>query len=189
MMNILSFFLPPLLLLLPPPLVKSTQTHTDNKTRGVGGGERKIKKPKNKKQTFVNPPSTTKSVPLTNPLSSLASHSTACACSMASPKRPVGKWISRRWRLALSVPRKVWRRGVLWFRLLIFWGMGGREGKLGEGRGGGGGIYLRGAGQRALKRMSSRAWTMASSRVRARTAPLLLVFRQSEPHTPRKKTK
>ncbi len=34
--------------------------------------------------------------------------------------------------------------------------------------------------------MSSRAWTMASSRVRARTAPLLLVFRQSEPHTQKK---
>lgn len=52
------------------------------------------------------------------------------------------------------------------FWLLVFWGMGeGREG---------GGIYLRGAGQRALKRMFSRAWTMASSRVRARTAPLLL---------------
>ena len=66
---------------------------------------------------------------------------------------------------------------------LVFFGGGGEE----EGRGkeggeregeGEGGKYLRGAGQRALKRMSSRAWTMASSRVRARTAPLLLVFRQ-----------
>lgn len=167
------------LIILPPPLANSTHKHTEN--RGEGGRRRK-------KQTFVIPPSTTKSVPLTNPLSSLASHSTACACSTASPKRPVGKWISRRWRLALSVPRKVCRRGVLWvFNFVSFCFLGRRgKGGWGVGEGGkrgdgveGGRIYLRGAGQRALKRMFSRAWTMASSRVRARTAPLLLCFRQS----------
>ncbi len=43
------------------------------------------------KVTFVRPPSTTKSVPLTKLLSSLARKTTAWACSMASPKRPVGK--------------------------------------------------------------------------------------------------
>lgn len=56
------------------------------------------------KVTFVRPPSTTKSVPLTKLLSSLARKTTAWACSMASPKRPVGKWTSRRWRLAASSP-------------------------------------------------------------------------------------
>lgn len=42
--------------------------------------------------TFVIPPSTTKSVPLTKLLSSLARNTTAWAISIASPKRPVGKW-------------------------------------------------------------------------------------------------
>ena len=54
--------------------------------------------------TLVIPPSTTKSVPFTKLLSSLARKRAACACSMASPKRPDGKWISRRWRLAASSP-------------------------------------------------------------------------------------
>ena len=62
---------------------------------------------------FVIPPSTVKSVPLTKLLSSLARKSTACACSIASPNRPVGKWISRRWRLGMSVPSQSCRRGVL----------------------------------------------------------------------------
>lgn len=35
--------------------------------------------------------------------------------------------------------------------------------------------YLSGAGHRALNRKPSRAWTIASSRVKARTAPLLAV--------------
>ena len=64
--------------------------------------------------TFVMPPSTTKSVPLTKLLSSLARNTTAWACSIASPNRPVGKCISRRRRLALSSPSQSWRRGVLW---------------------------------------------------------------------------
>ena len=40
---------------------------------------------------FVIPPSTTKSVPFTKLLSSLARKRTACACSIASPNLPVGK--------------------------------------------------------------------------------------------------
>ena len=63
--------------------------------------------------TLVIPPSTTKSVPLTKLLSSLAKNTTACATSMASPKRPVGKCISRRCRLAASSPSQSCRRGVL----------------------------------------------------------------------------
>lgn len=51
----------------------------------------KKKKTGEGKVTFVRPPSTTKSVPLTKLLSSLARKTTAWACSMASPKRPVGK--------------------------------------------------------------------------------------------------
>ena len=62
---------------------------------------------------LVMPPSTTKSVPLTKLLSSLARKRAAWACSMASPKRPEGKWTSRRWRLAASSPSQSWRRGVL----------------------------------------------------------------------------
>lgn len=116
--------------------------------------------------TLVMPPSTTKSVPLTKLASSLARKRTALACSMASPKRPVGKWISRRRRLALSSPSQSWRRGVLEgrYRQLSY--------ALGFSRAWHLSTYLRGAGQRELKRKPSRAWTMASSRVMARTAPL-----------------
>jgi len=47
-------------------------------------------------RTRLIAPSTTKSVPLTKLLSSLARKSTALACSMASPNRPLGKCTSRR---------------------------------------------------------------------------------------------
>ncbi|KAJ8610639.1 hypothetical protein MRB53_038418 [Persea americana] len=63
--------------------------------------------------TLVIPPSTRKSCPLTKELSSLAKNSTACACSMASPNLPEGKWISRLKRLALSSPSQSCSRGVL----------------------------------------------------------------------------
>ena len=63
--------------------------------------------------TLDIPPSTTKSVPFTNELSLLARKTTACASSIASPKRPVGKCISLRWRLAASSPSQSCRRAVL----------------------------------------------------------------------------
>ena len=64
-------------------------------------------------RTLVIPPSTTKSWPFTKLLSSLARNKTAWACSIASPNRPVGKWISRRWRFAASSPSQSCRRAVL----------------------------------------------------------------------------
>lgn len=66
-----------------------------------------------RKRTLDIPPSTTKSLPLTKLLSSLARKTTAWACSMASPKRPVGKCTSRRKRLGWSSPSQSCRRGVL----------------------------------------------------------------------------
>lgn len=96
-----------------------------------------------KSHTLVIPPSTTISWPVTKPASSLAKNTTTFACSIASPNLPVGKCTSRRNRFALSSPSQFCSRGV-----------------------------LRGAGQRELKRKPSLAWTIASSRVRARTAPL-----------------
>ena len=89
------------------------------------------------------PPSTTNSVPVAKRDSSDASHSAALAISSASPNRPIGTWTSRRCRFS-SVSSYFMSSSV-----------------------------CSGPGQRALTRMSSRAWMTASSRViRASTPPL-----------------
>lgn len=69
--------------------------------------------------TFVMPPSTTKSDPLTKLLSSLARNSTAWACSIGSPKRPVGRCTSRRCRFSLSSPNQSCNSGVLSLSMVL----------------------------------------------------------------------
>lgn len=98
-----------------PSTTTKTQSHDSPTTRLqralLAGGC--VAGPSGVTYALVIPPSTTKSVPLTKLLSSLARKRTAWACSMASPKRPEGKWTSRLWRLAASSPSQSWRRGVL----------------------------------------------------------------------------
>ena len=120
-------------------------------------------------RTLVIPPSTTKSWPFTKLLSSLARNKTAWACSIASPNRPVGKWISRRWRFAASSPSQSCRRGVLARMSTLPSKSSPRlsvEANL---------TYFKGAGHRALNLKPSLACTIANSLVNARTAPLLAV--------------
>ena len=90
---------------------------------------------------------------------------------MASPKRPEGKWISRRWRLAASSPSQSWRSGVLGrfglSKVSTREGVGPRDRDQEA--------YFNGAGHSALNRKPSFACTIASSLVIASTAPLLAV--------------